>query len=380
MIGSQVLREEQPARQNDYINLAHEVFIRIGLLALLAVASLFLLRPFIPLIVWGIIIAIAAYPGYLRLNKTIGGREKLAAVLFTVLLLSAIVIPAVLLGKSVTEGVQSLVIHLKDGDIKIPHPPARIARWPLIGTSLTDLWELASNNLAAALNQFAPQIRARIPALLSVSAALGAGLLQFVASILLAGFLLANNQSNAKLIRLIFNRIFGDKGAEFQKLTGATIRSVTNGILGVALIQSFLASVGFLVVGLPAVGLWAVFFFVASVLQIAPLVLVPAVIYVFATTSNVTAVIFLVWCIIVSLMDNVLKPLLLSRGSMVPMLVIFLGVIGGFLLMGVIGLFVGAIILSVGYKLLMTWLNETRLPVGSLTVQGSGRSQAQRSS
>jgi predicted PurR-regulated permease PerM len=123
-----------------------------------------------------------------------------------------------------------------------------------------------------------------------------------------------------------------------------------------------------------------VFFFVASVLQIAPLVLVPAVIYVFATTSNVTAVIFLVWCIIVSLMDNVLKPLLLSRGSMVPMLVIFLGVIGGFLLMGVIGLFVGAIILSVGYKLLMTWLNETRLPVGSLTVQGSGRSQAQRSS
>jgi predicted PurR-regulated permease PerM len=133
-------------------------------------------------------------------------------------------------------------------------------------------------------------------------------------------------------------------------------------------------------VGLPAVGLWAVFFFVASVLQIAPLVLVPAVIYVFATTSNVTAVIFLVWCIIVSLMDNVLKPLLLSRGSMVPMLVIFLGVIGGFLLMGVIGLFVGAIILSVGYKLLMTWLNETRLPVGSLTVQGSGRSQAQRSS
>ena len=142
-----------------------------------------------------------------------------------------------------------------------------------------------------------------------------------------------------------------------KELVASTIRSVTNGILGVAVIQSLLASLGFWFLGLPAAGLWATIFLIAAVLQIGGLVFIPAVAYAFATYPTSHAVIFLVWCVIVGLMDNVLKPILLGRGCKVPMIVVFVGVLGGFVLMRIVGLFVGAVILSVGYKLFMAWLD-----------------------
>ena len=160
----------------------------------------------------------------------------------------------------------------------------------------------------------------------------------------------------AEVTRSLANRLFDDKGPEFQDLVGSTIRSVTFGILGVAVIQSLFAALGFVVVGLPGAGLWSVIFLLAAVLQMGGLVLVPPVIYVFATASTTKAVIFLIWCIVVGLMDNVLKPLLLGRGAQVPIAVVFLGAIGGFVAMGIIGLFVGAVVLSVGYKLFLAWL------------------------
>jgi predicted PurR-regulated permease PerM len=171
-----------------------------------------------------------------------------------------------------------------------------------------------------------------------------------------SGVLLANAQAAYKVTRSLANRLFGEKGPEFQELVGSTIRGVTFGIIGVAVIQSVFAALGFLVVRLPATGLWAVFFLIAAVLQLGGLVLIPAVIYVFATAATTNAVIFLIWCIIVGLMDNVLKPILLGRGVPVPIAVVFLGAIGGFMAMGIIGLFVGAIVLSVGYKLFLAWL------------------------
>ena len=142
----------------------------------------------------------------------------------------------------------------------------------------------------------------------------------------------------------------------FRSLGESTIRSVTNGILGVAVIQSVLAGLGFVVGALPGAGLWTLIFLFAAVLQAGALVLVPAVIYMFAIAGTTKAVLFLLWCIMVGLIDNVLKPLLLGRGVAVPIAVVFLGAIGGFIAIGIIGLFVGAIVLSVGYKLLLAWL------------------------
>jgi predicted PurR-regulated permease PerM len=183
--------------------------------------------------------------------------------------------------------------------------------------------------------------------------------LQWILSILIAGVLLANAMAGAKIARLLSNRLFGDRGPEFERLAGATIRSVTTGIIGVALIQSVFAAVGFLVFGMPGAGLWALIFLFAALLQVGSLVLIPPVVYMFLIASTTKAVIFLVWCVIVGLMDNVLKPLLLGRGVTVPIAVVFLGAIGGFVTMGIIGLFVGAIVLSIGYKLFLAWLQGT---------------------
>ncbi len=348
----------QPAPDKSYLNRALEVFIHLSLIVLLAATCFLILRPFIAVVAWGLTIAIAGYPAYCKLQKLLGGRGGFAAVLFTVLLLTVLIVPIALLAQTLIGGFQDLGVRLHDGTLRIPPPPASIATWPIIGKRLNDLWSLASINFAAALQSLAPQLRGVAAGLLAASAEVGIGVLQFFVSIVVAGFLLANSGRAASLSRKLAIHFFGSKGAQFEALAEATIRSVTTGILGVALIQSLLAGLGFLVVQLPGAGLWVLLFLIAAVLQMGGLMLIPAVIYVFATIGTAKAMAFLIWCIVVALMDNVLKPLLLGQGVPFPILVIFLGAIGGFMAMGIIGLFVGAIVLSVGYKLFLAWLDE----------------------
>jgi len=344
-----------------YIARAREVFIRMSLLVIVGVSCFLLLRPFLDLIVAGIIIAIGIYPGHQRLTNVLRGRDKLAAVLCTVLLLIVTLGPALLLAETLTDGIQNIADQLKTGQVKIPPPPPSLDRLPIAGVKLKEFWNLSSVDLSEAVNRRAPQIRERIRPLVSASVDISGILLQLLIAILLAGFLLATSERKIRFADRLFGRIFDDQGPEFEQLVASTIRSVTNGILGVALIQTLFATLGFWVVGLPGTGLWAVIFLVAAVLQVGVVVLVPAALYAFATHSTSYAVMFLIWCIIVALMDNVLKPILLGRSSKVPIAVIFLGVLGGFITMHIIGLFVGAIILSVGYKLLITWL-DTEIP------------------
>jgi predicted PurR-regulated permease PerM len=352
-----MVNNDRPAPDKSHLNRAVEIFIHLGLIFLLTVACLRILSPFLAVVAWGLIIAIAGYPGFCRLRNLLGGRGGLASVLFTILLLGVLIVPIALLAQTLVEGFQVLAARLHNETLTIPPPPSNIAAWPLIGKPLNDLWSLASNNLSAALGSLAPQLKAVANGLMSAATGVGLGALQFFISILVAGFLLANSGQGAKVSRKLATRIFGDKGADFEALAGATVRSVTNGILGVALIQSFLAGLGFLAVRLPGAGLWALVFLVAAVLQVGTIVLIPVVIYIFATASTFKAIAFLIWCIVVGLMDNVLKPLLLGRGVPVPIVVVFLGAIGGFLAMGIIGLFVGPILLSVGYKLFLAWLD-----------------------
>ena len=344
------------ATEETYIARAVEASINVGLVALLVAVCLLILAPFVPIIVWGIIIAVASYPTLRRLQSALQGRGGWAAAIWTVLLLAVLIVPVVLLATSTVEGARSLAEHMREGTFIVPPPPPNIESWPLIGAPLNRIWSTASNNFTEALKMLAPQLKTILSGLLSASAGIGLTVLQFFFSILISGALLAKAQSAEAVARAFCNRLLGERGAEFQNLVGSTIRSVTSGILGVALIQTVLAAVGFLVVGLPGAGLWAVIFLVAAVLQIGPLVLIPAVIFVFAAATTTKAVIFLIWCIVVGLLDNVLKPLLLGRGASVPTAVVFLGAIGGFVAMGIIGLFVGAIVLSVGYELFLAWV------------------------
>ena len=339
-----------------YVSRVLDAFINISLTALLVISCLLILKPFVPLLVWGVIIAIASYPRFEKLKNSLGGRGGLTAVVWTVLLLLILIVPIFLFARSIVESVQNVIARLRDGTLSVPPPPAGIETWPLIGAPLSRMWTAASTDLTQLLIRFAPEIKAAIPEVLSISAGVGITVIQFFLAILVSGALLANSVPIAKLTRALCIRIFGEKGPEYQQLVGSTVRSVTFGILGVALIQSAFAAVGFLLVGIPGAGAWSVIFLMAALLQVGVIVLIPAVIYIFFTASTLKAVIFLVWCLFVALMDNILKPILLGRRAVVPIAVVFLGAVGGFVALGLIGLFVGAVVLSVGYKLFLAWI------------------------
>jgi predicted PurR-regulated permease PerM len=351
---------EQRLNDRRYVHQAVEVSIHIGLLVLLTVACLGILAPFLAILAWGAIIAVAAYPAERKLQKALGGRGPLSSVILTLVILAFLIVPVLLLAGTLVDGARTVATKVKDQTLSIPPPPPSVKNWPVVGVPLANAWNLAATNLSAALPSFAPQIKVAMQRLLSASAGITLTVLQFALSIVIAGFILASAKAAGEAMLAVANRIFGENGQEFERLVESTIRSVTTGIFGVALIQAVLAGLGFLVVGLPGAGLWAVLFLIAAILQVGVLVLIPAVVYAFTVVSTSSAVIFLIWCVLVALIDNVLKPILLGRGAAVPMAVVFLGAIGGFVGMGMIGLFVGAIVLSVGYKLFLAWLEQGR--------------------
>jgi predicted PurR-regulated permease PerM len=344
--------------QQVFVSRALEAAIRIGLVFLLLAWCFEIVRPFITPIVWGAIIAVAAYPGYIWLQARLGGRRKLAATLFTLVMLIVVIAPTVLLSGTLIEAVKTLAVNLSEGSLTIP-PPETIKSWPVIGDNLYDFWTLASQNIQAALQKIGPEIKAIGRWLLTTAAGVGFGILQFVFAIIIAGVLMPQAGGAYRTAHALSERLVGEQSTDLVDLAEKTVRSVASGILGVALIQSLLAGLGFMVAGVPAAGFWALLCLLLSVAQIGiPLILIPISIYLFNTADMVTAVGFLIWSIPVGLIDNILKPILLARGVKTPMVIIFMGAIGGFLASGIIGLFVGAVVLSLSYEVFLLWLNQ----------------------
>jgi predicted PurR-regulated permease PerM len=342
-----------------FLTRAVETAIRIGILGVLVYWCMLIIGPFVVPIVWGIIIAVALYPTLQRVEKLLGGRRKLAATLVTILMILVLVIPSILLTETLVTGLTSLADGLRDGSLKVPPPPADLETWPFFGEPLAKSWSLASSNLEKALQQFGPQLKDIGIGLLSAAGEIGLALLLFIVSIIISGLLLANAEAGGRMAEKIAIRLIGERGIEHVRIAELTVRSVARGILGVAAIQSLLAGIGLLVAGIPGAGLWALVCLLLAIMQIGPLpVMGLAVVYMFATADTLPAVLFLVWSLIVIASDNVLKPMLLGRGVDVPMLVILIGALGGFITSGIIGLFVGAVILALGYRLLMAWMED----------------------
>jgi len=345
--------------QQVFVSRALEAAIRIGLVFLLLAWCFEIVRPFITPIVWGAIIAVAAYPGYIWLQARLGGRRKLAATLFTLVMLVAVIAPTVLLSGTLIEAVKPLAVNLSEGSLTIPPPPETTKSWPVIGDNLYGFWTLASQNIQAALQKIGPEIKAVGSWLLTTAAGAGFGILQFVFAIIIAGVLMPQADGAYRTAHALSERLVGEQHTDLVDLAEKTVRSVASGILGVALIQSLLAGLGFMVAGVPAAGFWALLCLLLSVAQIGiPLILIPVSIYLFNTADMVTAVGFLIWSIPVGLIDNILKPILLARRVKTPMVIIFMGAIGGFLASGIIGLFVGAVVLSLSYEVFLLWLNQ----------------------
>jgi len=333
--------------------------IRIGLVVLFAFWSFKIFQPFIIPVVWGIVIAVAIHPLYEKLLAILNGRHGIAGTLVVLLGLILLIVPIVLLSGTLVDGAKVLADGLKKGTLVVPPPPEFIEKLPILGEQLNAIWSLASDNLQAALNQMAPYLIESGRWLLSAGAGAGLEILQLMIAIIIAGVLLAHASGGNNTVRKIAVRVTGPRGGELANLATATIRSVAQGVLGIALIQSILAGIGFLLVGVPGAGIWAVLVLFVAVIQLPPLLIIgPIIVYVFATSDTLTAVVFMIWGILVSVGDAFLKPLLLGRGVEIPMPVILVGAIGGLIYKGIIGLFVGAVVLALSYKLFLAWVNE----------------------
>ncbi|MBK7710231.1 MAG: AI-2E family transporter [Bacteroidales bacterium] len=341
-----------------------ETAIKLALLFLLLYWCYTIIRPFMDILLWSVIFAVALFPLYNWLKLKLGNKKALSAGIIVVVMLFVLAIPGVLFAKSLYEGVTFLKTQYETAGSIIPEAPEQVASWPLLGPFLYEKWNWISQHLGEALKEYAPQIKLVLVRLFSSVASAGAAFLKLILSIIVAGFLLISSEKAGKLALEVFNKLIGEKGAEFAAMTEKTIRTVIKGILGVAFIQSFLFGIGMVVAGVPAAGLWVILSLIFGIIQIGIFpVSIPVIIYVFATKSTGIAIFFLVWSIVVSPIDNILKPILLGQGAVVPMPVIFVGAIGGFIASGLVGLFTGAIVFSVGYKLFLFWLEEKKQEV-----------------
>ena len=341
-----------------FLSNAMASFLQIGALLILLMMCFTIVRPFISIVVWALILAVAIYPLHVSMTARLGGREKASATLFVLIGLAIILVPTWVLGESSLSSLQSLAHHLREGTFSVPAPNPGVADWPVIGAKTYEIWSNAASNIDAFLDEYQTQLVGLAQKVFGFASGALIGVLQFVVSTIIAGALLLQSKGGYKASREIMASLVGtERGAKFTDTSILTIRSVVKGVLGVAVAQALLSAIGLVLIGVPAAGLWAGAVLVLAIVQLPPiLILGPIAFWVFSVAEPVPATIFLVYSIIVSVSDAFLKPMLLGRGLETPMLVILIGAIGGAIAMGIVGLFIGAVILALGYELLVTWM------------------------
>lgn len=331
--------------------------IQIGAIFVILMLCYQIISPFISLVAWAMIIAVALYPAHLKLSAVLGGREKSSAAIFVLIGLAVLLVPVVNLADSSIQSLQTLSSALDKGSVSIPPPDASVADWPVIGEKVHGIWADAATNLEKTLNQFTPQLQAIGQWVLRFIGSSTLGILQFFISIIIAGVFLVSAEGGYRLCKNIAQSLSEEYGHELTDMAIATIRSVAKGVLGVAFIQAFLAAIGLVLMGVPAAGVWTLLVLVLAIIQLPTiLILGPIAVWVFSVADTTPATIFAIYAVIVGVSDSFLKPLFLGRGMDIPMLIILLGAIGGAILSGIIGLFTGAVTLAVGYKLLVAWM------------------------
>ncbi len=348
---------------SDFTQNTIEAAVRLGLLLLLATWCFQIVTPFIVPVVWGVIIAVAIYPLFVKLKSALGDRNKTAATIYTLITLALLITPTILISDSIIESSGKIAEKYEAGELHIPPPNDSVKEWPLIGEQAYSVWSQSSLSLEDTLKKYDAETKKIGKAIVSGAAGAAGTILQFVLSIIISGILVANAAGAYDVTIKIFTRLTNEAlGKTYADLSKATIRSVAQGVLGVAMIQAVLSALGMMVMDVPAWGLWTLAVLVVAIAQIPPIVILGFVsAYVFSVAETMPAVIFLIYCIIVSSSDGFLKPLFLGRGMSTPMLVILLGAIGGMMMSGIIGLFVGAIVLALGYELFMAWLDKTEV-------------------
>jgi predicted PurR-regulated permease PerM len=336
-----------------------ELTIRLGVLGLLLYLSFTLVRPFITIAIWSVVLTVALYPLYDWMVGQLGGRRRLAAILLTTLNLFIVIGPATWLTLGLIDSLRNLSENFDLSALPLPSPPNTVKTWPIIGDSIYQFWDLASTNFRAALAKIAPQLKPLGSILLRIAEGAGTGAIKFFIAIVVAGFLFSPAPSLVDAITLLSHRLASGRGDKFVQLAGATIRAVSRGVVGVSALQAFLAGLGLIAAGIPGASLITSAVLILGIIQIGPsIVLIPVIIWSWTTMETMTALLFTIYMIPVNLLDNILRPLVMSRGLDTPMLIILIGVIGGTISYGITGLFLGPIVLAVIWELLVAWIRE----------------------
>ncbi len=335
-----------------------DVYIKIVLLSLLLVWSFYIVRPFVTLIVWSIIVAVALHPLYEKLLKITKGKKKgLVTSVFILILIALIIVPTINLTGSVIDSGQELYQSFNEGTLKVPPPSEGIKEWPFVGKKIYEVWSSASSDLEDVIMKYKDQISNSLGWLFTSFAGLMGSVALGLFALIIAGVFMSSADAGYRSGVNFINRLATGKGEEFMTMCVNTIRSVVKGILFVAIIQAALAYLGFIVIGLPGASLFALLVLVLAVVQLpALLAMIPAIAIVFSYADTTPAVIFTVYAILVSISDNFLKPMLLGKGLETPMLVILIGALGGMMLQGILGLFIGPVVLALGHQIYSNWV------------------------
>ena len=317
--------------------------------------------PFLTIALWSAILTVALYPLFDWLAARLGSR-RLAAILITLLCLIIVIGPVTWLGFGLIGSIDFIIRGFDSKIISIPSPAESVKGWPLIGEHVYRLWTLAANDMKTVLLEVLPNLKPFGSMLLGISGTMVVGLLEFVGAIIIAGFLYSPGPHLVGALGALLRRVFGQRSGEMLKLAGSTIRNVSRGIVGIALVQSFLAGLGFLVAGVPAAGFLSFIALVLAIIQIGPAILfIPVVVWSWTAMEAANALMLTAYMVPVGLLDNILRPFVVARGLATPMPVILIGVVGGTLAYGISGLFLGPVVLAVAWALLVAWMQEDDL-------------------
>jgi predicted PurR-regulated permease PerM len=316
-----------------------------------------IIKPFIHLLIWGSVIAITLFPLHNRLTRMLKGRRWISASIITTIMFLFIIGPATLLTLATVDEFKIVKEVYDKGLLHIPPPNENVKNWPLIGSYLFDFWTELSANLMGFLTKHSNILKPVGIKVLELLSNAGMGILLLMGSFLVGGAMLVYGEQGSHMASQFFSRLAGKHGEVMESSVAVTVRNVAKGVIGVAFIQGLLAGIGLVLAGVPLAGLWALLGMVLCIIQIGIMpVSIGVVIYIWTMGDTTTAILLTIWMLFIGIVDNIIKPIMMGVGAPAPMLVVFMGTIGGFILNGFIGLFTGAIILTIGYQLAMVWL------------------------
>jgi predicted PurR-regulated permease PerM len=339
-----------------------DVLVKVGLIAIMGVMCFRIFAPFMNLLLWGLILAVALYPLQQRLAGGVEGKQGRSSALLVLGIILVLGAPTVMLASSFAGQIYETYEAFSGNSVSIKAPDPSVAGWPIIGKRVYESWSSAAADLPAYLATLQPQLGELSRMLLSSAAGAMGNVLFFLGALIISGVMMAFGESGGAATERIFCKLTSPAhGPSLHTLTIATIRSVATGVIGVAFIQALLLGVGFLFAGIPAAGILALIVMLVGIIQLpAAVISLPAIGYLWwAGGDTTTNVIWSVYLLIAGMADNVLKPILLGRGVEAPMPVILIGALGGMISAGIVGLFIGAVVLAVGYQLFMDWVNQS---------------------